>query len=224
MTSFKSDCLAGQVALISGGGTGICYGISKQFLLHGATVYIISRKIKNIEQGIKKLKAETGKDCVFGSTCDVRDEKQIEETVQKIMKEHGRIDVLVNGAAGNFLCPFESLSPNGFKTVLMIDTVGTFLLSKFVNQYSFQKGGVIINISANLHYNGTLFQTHAGTAKAGVDALTKHMAVELGPKGVRVIGICPGFIGGTEGYDRLNTGSSVEDILELLPIQRIGKP
>ena len=104
---------------------------------------------------------------------------------------------MINGAAGNFLCPFESLTPNGFRTVLMIDTVGTFLLSKFVNQYSFGKGGVIINISANLHYNGTLLQTHAGTAKAGVDALTKHMAVELGPKGVRVVGICPGFIEAT---------------------------
>lgn len=79
----------------------------------------------------------------------------------------------------------------------MIDTVGTFLLSKYVNQHSFQKGGVIINITASLHYNGTALQSHAGTAKAGVDALTKHMAVELGPKGVRVIGICPGIIDGT---------------------------
>lgn len=83
----------------------------------------------------------------------------------------------MNGAAGNFLCPFENLTPNGFKTVLMIDTVGTFLLSKFVNQHAFKKGGVIVNISANLHYNGTAMQSHSGTAKAGVDALTKHLAV-----------------------------------------------
>lgn len=122
------------------------------------------------------------------------------------MKEHGKINILVNGAAGNFLAPFETLSPNAFRTVLMIDTVGTFLLSKYVNEHCFNQGGVIINITANLHYNGSLMQTHAGTAKAGVDALTKHMAVELGPKGVRVVGICPGFIGGTEGYDRLKGG------------------
>lgn len=113
------------------------------------------------------------------------------------MEEHGKIDILVNGAAGNFLCPFESLSKNAFNTVLMIDTVGTFLLSKYVNQYCFEKGGIIINISASLHYNGTALQTHSGTAKAGVDALTKHMAVELGPKGVRVVGISPGVIAGT---------------------------
>lgn len=89
----------------------------------------------------------------------------------------------------------------------MIDTVGTFLLSKYVNDFGFKNGGVIINITANLYYSGTALQAHAGTAKAGVDALTKHMAVELGPKNIRVVGICPGVIGGTEGYDRLSTGS-----------------
>ena len=89
----------------------------------------------------------------------------------------------------------------------MIDTVGTFLLSKYVNQIGFKNGGVIVNISANLHVNGTVLQSHAGTAKAGVDALTKHMAVELGPKGVRVVGISPGIIEGTEGFSRLNVGN-----------------
>jgi peroxisomal 2,4-dienoyl-CoA reductase len=84
---------------------------------------------------------------------------------------------LVNGAAGNFLCPFEKLSVNAFKTVLMIDTVGTFLLSKFTTQYGFKNGGVIINISAYLHQTGVAWQTHAGTAKAGIDAMTRHLAV-----------------------------------------------
>lgn len=85
----------------------------------------------------------------------------------------------------------------------MIDTVGTFLLSKFVNEHGLKNGGVIINISANLHYNGTALQAHSGTAKAGVDALTKHLAVELGPKNIRVMGVSPGIIQGTEGFDRL---------------------
>ena len=105
--------------------------------------------------------------------------------------------MLVNGAAGNFLCPFEKLSPNAFRTVLMIDTVGTFLLSKFTNQHGFKDGGVIINISAFLHQPGVVMQVHAGTAKAGVDAITHHLAVELGPKRVRVVGICPGSIENT---------------------------
>ena len=109
---------------------------------------------------------------------------------------------MINGAAGNFLAPMEKLTPNAFRTVLMIDTVGTFLLSKYVNEHAWVNGkkGTIINISASLHYNGTIMQMHAGSAKAGVDALTKHMSVELGPKGIRVVGICPGPIEKTEGY------------------------
>lgn len=109
--------------------------------------------------------------------------------------------------------------------MLQIDTVGTFLLSKFVNQYSFSNGGgIIINISANLHYNGTALQSHAGVAKAGVDALTKHLAVELGPKGVRVVGICPGMIEGTVGLNKLKGNATQEDMISYLPIQRLGKP
>jgi len=195
MTSvFKSDLLKGKLALISGGATGICYEISKQFLLHGASVYIISRKIENINKAVKILAQETGNPNVWGSSCDVRKENEIDSTVKSVVEKHGDIHILVNGAAGNFLCPFEKLTPNAFKTVLMIDTVGTFLLSKYTVQHGMKTEGVILNITANLHYNGTILQAHAGTAKAGVDALTKHMAVELGPRNIRVIGISPGPI------------------------------
>jgi len=166
-------------------------------LLHGASVYIISRKIENINKAVKNLKEITNNPNVWGSSCDVRKENEIETTVKSIVAKHGDIHILVNGAAGNFLCPFEKLTPNAFRTVLMIDTVGTFLLSKFTVQESMKTGGVILNISASLHYNGTILQSHAGTAKAGVDALTKHMAVELGPRNIRVIGIAPGPIENT---------------------------
>jgi peroxisomal 2,4-dienoyl-CoA reductase len=104
----------------------------------------------------------------------------------------------------------------------MIDTVGTFLLSKYTVQYSMKKGGVILNITAHLHYNGTALQSHAGTAKAGVDALTKHLAVELGPRNIRVVGICPGAIENTEGFDRLSSkdGGSMNQVI---PLQRAGQ-
>lgn len=133
----------------------------------------------------------------------------------------GGVDVLVNGAAGNFLAPFENLSLNAFRTVMEIDTFGTFIVSKAVYMMAMKdKGGVILNISASLHYNGTAFQLHAGTAKAGVDAMTKHLAVELGPKGIRVNGICPGPIGDTVGFSKLSSGA---DVTKLLPLQRVGK-
>lgn len=102
-----------------------------------------------------------------------------------------------------------------------IDTFGTFLTSKIVYSKAMKKkGGVIINISAGLHYNGSIYQCHAGTAKAGVDALTKHLAVELGPEKIRVVGICPGPIAGTEGFSRLSRKGEFEKIL---PVQRYGK-
>ena len=165
-------------------------------------MHIISRKIDNINKAVASLKAETGSSMITGSSCDVRKEDQVEGTVKDVVGKLGEIDVLVNGAAGNFLAPYQDLSPNAFRTVLMIDTVGTFLLSKYTT-HAMKKGGVILNITAHLHYNGTALQSHAGTAKAGVDALTKHLAVELGPRGIRVVGICPGAIEGTEGYDKL---------------------
>ena len=112
---------------------------------------------------------------------------------------------MVNGAAGNFLASAEKLSTNGFKTVMEIDTLGTFNMSKaaFNNSMKANRSGNIINISALLHWNGTALQAHSSAAKAGVDALTKVMAVEWGPYGVRVNGIVPGAIKGTEGFERL---------------------
>lgn len=137
----------------------------------------------------------------------------------------GSIDILVNGAAGNFLASFDNLSVNAFKTVMEIDAFGTFIVSKAVFTHAMKKnGGVIINISAGLHYNGTALQLHAGTAKAGVDAMTKHMAVELGPYGVRVVGICPGPIADTEGFSRLSSpkANSVS-LKDVLPLKMLGK-
>jgi peroxisomal 2,4-dienoyl-CoA reductase len=132
MTSvYRPDLFKGKLALISGGATGICYEISKQFLLHGASVYIISRKIENIKKAVASLAEETGNKNIWGSSCDVRKEEEIQATIKNVIEKHGDIDILVNGAAGNFLAPITNISPNAFRTVLMIDTVGTFLLSKY---------------------------------------------------------------------------------------------
>lgn len=119
---------------------------------------------------------------------------------------------MVNGAAGNFLASAAKLSAKGFKTVLEIDTVGTFLMSQAVFNHSMKKsGGCIINITAELHWNGSALQAHSAAAKAGVDALTRVMACEWGPFNVRVCGICPGAIAGTEGFERLGSLSTVND-------------
>lgn len=135
---------------------------------------------------------------------DVRKYESCEQAVKSVVEKFGRLDILVNGAAGNFLAKASKLSTNGMKTVLEIDTLGTFHMSKAAfNNYMEKNGGNIINISALLHWNGSVLQAHSSAAKAGVDALTKVLAVEWGPNKVRVNGIVPGAIKGTEGMARL---------------------
>ena len=172
---------------------------------------------------------------------DVRKSASCEAAVKQVVDQFGRLDILVNGAAGNFLASAAKLSENGFKTVIEIDTLGTFNMSKAAfNQYMKKNGGSIINISALLHWNGSAFQVHSSAAKAGVDALTKVLAVEWGPYNVRVNGIVPGAIKGTEGFARLgdlgnlnnkaktNSAASKspqpDDLSALpLPLQRLGE-
>lgn len=200
---FNPDLLKGKTALITGGGSGIGFRIAEVFMRHGCDCAIASRNYTRVEaQAEKLMKATNGRCLALG--VDVRHPKEIETGVNKMMNEWKKIDILVNCAAGNFLAPIESLSYNAFKTVMDIDTMGTFNTSKAVYDHYFKaNGGNIINISATLHYKGRVMQCHAGSAKAAIDAMTKHMAVEWGEKGIRVNGIAPGPIGGTVGMEKL---------------------
>lgn len=135
---------------------------------------------------------------------DVRKAEDCKRVIAATIEKFGRLDILVNGAAGNFLASASKLSTNGFRTVLEIDAIGTFNMSQAAfNGYMNSHGGVIINISASLHWAGSALQVHSGAAKAGVDTITKTLAVEWGPNKVRVVGIVPGAIEGTEGFERL---------------------
>ncbi|MDP6933797.1 MAG: SDR family oxidoreductase, partial [Myxococcota bacterium] len=144
--------------------------------------------------------------------------------VDRTLQEFGRIDVLVNGAAGNFLCPAAQLSPNGFRTVLEIDTAGTFNASRAVfDRWFSEHGGNIINISATLHYGSTPLQVHAAAAKSAVDALTRTLAAEWGPAGVRINAIAPGPIDETEGIARLLPQPTRARLEGTIPIRRMGR-
>jgi peroxisomal 2,4-dienoyl-CoA reductase len=222
-TVYKPNFLEGKVALMTGGRGGIMYGIAKSLLQHGATVCIMSRNEAQILKAVEQLKIDSKSDKCHGLKCDVRYYQDVDKAVENAVSKLGRIDILFNGAAGNFLAPLDKLSANAFKRVLEIDTMGTFNVTKAVySRYMKEKGGSIINISASLHYCGTLMQSHAGAAKAAVDALTKHFAVELGPRKIRVNGISPGFIAGTEGFDRLAGGSDMKEVETMIPLQRNG--
>ena len=195
--------MSGHVVLVTGGGTGICRGIAAAYAQLGAEVCITSRKQDVLDTTARELSAQTGKQ-VLGIAADVRDPAAMKRVVAAVTERFGKLDTLVNGAAGNFLAHAAALSPNGFKTVIDIDLLGTFHASHAAfDELSKAKNALILNISATLHYHGTPLQIHASAAKAGVDAITKNLSVEWGRFGIRVCGIAPGPIAETEGMRKL---------------------
>jgi peroxisomal 2,4-dienoyl-CoA reductase len=217
---FAPTLLKDKVALVTGGGTGICRGIALAFAEHGCHVAITSRKIEHLEPTKEELRARGVR--AMAKAADVRDAAAVGEMVAAVAAELGRIDILINGAAGNFICLAENLSPNGFGTVVDIDLKGTFNVSRAALPHLKMRGGSIVNISATLPYLGTMGQVHASAAKAGVDSLTRTLAVEWGPHGIRVNGIAPGPIEGTEGVKRLTNEQSRESALKNCPLGRMG--
>lgn len=219
---FRPDVLAGKVAFVTGGGSGICYGIALRMMEHGASAVILGRKADRLEGAAKALSEKTGKDCL-AIPCDVRDAAAVAGAFQKTIERFGKVDVVVNGAAGNFLAPAAALSPNGFKTVIEIDTIGTFNVCRAAfDAWLRDHGGVILNITATLHLAATPLQIHASAAKAAIDSMTKSLALEWASLGIRVVGIAPGPIDDTEGMSRLAPGDVKERIIKTIPIGRFG--
>lgn len=218
---FAADLLRGRAALITGGGTGICRGIALAFAAHGCSVAITSRRAEHLDPTAREI-AALGVDA-FAHPADVRDPDAIGRAIDASAARFGRLDILVNGAAGNFVCRAEDLSPNGFGAVVDIDLKGTFNASRAALPHLKANGGSILNISATLHYAGTLRQLHVSAAKAGVDALTRNLAVEWGPYGIRVNALAPGIIEGTEGVTRLVPEPQRAAVAARTPLGRLGR-
>jgi peroxisomal 2,4-dienoyl-CoA reductase len=222
MSPFRPDLFAGRVALLTGGGTGITRGIAEALAAHGADTVLVSRKADHVQSAAREIH-HTYKTRCLGFEADVRHPDALEAAAVHAVKELGRLDVLVNGAAGNFLCPSADLTPNGFGTVIDIDAKGTWHACRAVfDAWMKQHGGSILNISATLHYGGTPGQVHVAAAKAAVDALTRTLAVEWGPLGIRTNAIAPGPIGDTEGARRLFPGESGKRLAGIVPTRRLG--
>jgi peroxisomal 2,4-dienoyl-CoA reductase len=222
LDAFRDGALAGHAALITGGGTGICRGIAAAYARLGAEVCIVSRKQDVLEQTAAAIAADTGRQ-ILAVAADVRNPAAVERAVAAARERFGRLDTVVNGAAGNFLAPAAALSPNGFRTVIDIDLNGTFHTSRAALEALRDAGnGLILNISATLHYQATPLQIHASAAKAGVDAITRNLAVEWGSMGIRVCGIAPGPIADTEGMRRLAPGEVTDRMMSAIPARRFG--
>lgn len=210
---FAPGVLNGQVALVTGGGTGIGLGISELLAELGAHVVIASRKPQHLEQAVATITARGHR--ASAVSLDVRDPDRVKAVVDEIATAHGRLDLLVNNAAGNFYAPSATLSPNAWRAVVEIDLYGTFYCAQAVFPVmARQGGGRIVSTSMTLHYRGWPLMAHATAAKAGVDALTRTLAVEWAPQRIRVNAIAPGPIP-TEGVRKAFTppaNSGVPDL------------
>jgi len=224
---FHPTCLEGKVALVTGGGSGICYAVTQQLLSHGcSTAVILGRRLNFLQSSAAALSKATGKRVLY-QACDVRDPEACMAAVKYTIAQCGKLDVLINGAAGNFLAEAKNLRPKGFKTVMEIDTMGTYNMCYAAHQYLAQSKGSVINISATLQYGATWYQVHASAAKSANDSMTRTLALEWGIDGIRVNGIAPGPIADTPGMAKLAPGIDgkvvQEMIAEGIPIGRLGR-
>ena len=220
-TIFGQGILAGRVAFVTGGGTGITGGVARSLAESGAKLALVSRSMEHLEPAAAVITANGGE--AIAIAADVRKPEEVERAIAQTLERFGQLDIVVNGAAGNFLCAAEELSPNGFGTVVDIDLKGTFNVCRAAFSELKKTGGSILNISATLHYLGTPYQLHVSAAKAGVDALTRNLAVEWGRHGIRVNGIAPGPIEDTEGMARLVPEAVKEKMKRRIPLGRFGR-
>ncbi|MCS7162395.1 MAG: SDR family oxidoreductase [Bacteroidia bacterium] len=216
---FAAGLLQDQVALVTGGGSGIGYAIAQEFLKLGATVWLCGRRLEKLQQAAQTLEALGP---VHFQKCDIRELAEVEALAQAIQETHGRLNLLVNNAGGQFLAPAEQISPKGFQAVIHNNLIGTWNVTYTLAHRFFlpARQGVIVNIIANI-YRGFPGMAHTGAARAGVDNLTKTLAVEWSRYGIRVNAIAPGIIA-SSGLTQYPP--EVRQMLaEAIPLKRLGR-
>ena len=234
MTSpLNTNSISGAVCIVTGGHSGIGYEISHQLGAHSAAVVcVLGRRLEFLKRACDSLNAQSdNKGCRYiFQQCDVRSYDTCNKAVDHVESNFGPVSVLVNAAAGNFLSPAHQLSSKGFKTVIEIDLLGTFNMSRACfKSMRAAKRSTIVNISATLHLPATFWQVHASAAKAGIDSLTRSMALEWGKFGIRVNSIAPGPIEDTTGMAKLAPTGAMEEndldkmVQEHIPVGRMGK-
>ncbi|MDB5229082.1 MAG: Trans-2-enoyl-CoA reductase [Bacteroidota bacterium] len=215
---FEKDLFKDKIVLVTGGGSGIGYTIAREYLKLGATVYIASRNAEKIEKALKELSAFGN---VKSAVADIRESEQIQSLADKIKEESGRLDILVNNAGGQFPSAAENISFNGFRAVVTNNLIGTFYVTQIMAKTFFipQKEGNIVNIIANI-FRGFPGMAHTGAARAGVDNLTKTLAIEWVRYNIRVNAVAPGIIL-SSGLDQY-PAAIMKDITASIPNKRMG--
>jgi NAD(P)-dependent dehydrogenase (short-subunit alcohol dehydrogenase family) len=221
----SSTALRGRVAIVTGGGTGIGLAIAKRLGALGATLVFGSRNSKNLEDGSAELR-RAGYDSL-ACQVDVRKPDQVEEMVHRAIHHYGHVDILINNAAGNFICRAEELSPNGWNAVIGSVLNGSFYCSRAVGRHMIArgKGGAIVSVLANYVWTGSAGTVHSAAAKAGVMSMTQTLAVEWAKHGIRVNAVAPGPIESAGAARQLwNSPEAVQRIARSVPLRRWGQP
>jgi NAD(P)-dependent dehydrogenase (short-subunit alcohol dehydrogenase family) len=222
---FGPAMLKGRVAVVTGGGTGIGLAVAKRLGELGARIVIGSRNSVNLESGSAALR-HAGLDPLTVQI-DVRNPEQVDELVERTIKHFGHIDILVNNAAGNFICRAEDLSPNGWNAVVGIVLNGAFYCSRAVGRHMIQRGagGSIVSILANYVWTGNAGTIHSAAAKAGVMSMTQTLAVEWAPHRIRVNAVAPGAVESPGAAKQLwDSPEAVDRITSAVPLKRLGRP
>ena len=221
---FESGLLKGKSIIVTGGGTGLGKSMATRFAELGADLVITSRRQEVINSTAEELREYGGK--VLAVSCDVRDPDQVQNMVDQTVNEFGKIDILLNNAAGNFISPTENLSPNGFKTVVDIVLNGTFNCTQAVGKVMREnKGGVILNIVTTYAWTGSGYVVPSACAKAGVLAMTRSLAVEWAKYGIRTVAIAPGPFPTEGAWSRLAPpGLGIKKkMINRVPLKRVGE-
>ena len=222
----RDDALMGKVIVITGGGSGLGKAMTKYFMELGAKVAITSRDIEKLKTTSAELEAATGGTCL-PVQCDVRHYDQVEAMLQEVLNAYGKVDVLLNNAAGNFISPTERLSANAFDTVIDIVLKGSKNCTLAFGKHwidSKQESSTVLNIVTTYAFTGSAYVVPSATAKAGVLAMTRSLAVEWAKYGIRTNAIAPGPFPTKGAWDRLLPGDLKEkfDLSKKVPLKRVG--
>lgn len=222
---FRADLLTGQAAIVTGGGTGLGRAIALALAATGAKVAVTSRKMENLAAVAEEITRSGG--VAVAIQCDVRDPAAVEAMVAEAERRLGPVGILINNAGATFTIDAERLTPNGFRAVVETDTFGTFYCSQSFGRRVIARGGggAIVNITSTSPSTGNPGRIHGGAGKAGVDSMTKTLAVEWGPHQIRVNAVAPGVVP-TRGSDAGTRAEGKADDLRSasVPLGRVGTP
>lgn len=216
---FQPNLLQGKTVFITGAGSGINKGIAKRFAEHGARIVMIGRRQEKLDETAAEIRQAGGQ--AVGYSADVRDFEALAQAAKNGREQFGPYSIVVAGAAGNFIAPAAQLSANGFAAVIDIDLKGTYNTFKACDEHLAEADVSLIAISAPQAVNPMSMQSHACSAKAGIEMLLKTLALEWGSRGVRVNGISPGYVESTVGGDLFMSGGGRDQLKKRIPLQRV---